>query len=166
MPQPTSGANRRRADDFGDERRTASRMPPAARALRRGGTTGTNPADAAPRTRKPSLLETLRMRYPVTPDGRYFVVRGRLWRCTAPGLEQDERERLTRELMQARAVVGRAKRAGDEEGVRRARTAVNRAKIALGERGAVWWTDGAPDYNRHMARNTPYREWFASLPDG
>ena len=105
------------------------------------------------------------MRYPVTPDGRYFVVRGRLWRCTNPGLSQDERERLTRELMQARAAVGRAKRAGDEEGVRRARTAVNSAKVALGERGAVWWTDGAPDYNRHLARNTPYREWFASIPD-
>lgn len=83
------------------------------------------------------------MRYPVTPDGRYFVVRGRLWRCTNPGLNQDERGQLTRELMQARAAVGRAKRAGDEERVRIARTAVNRAKVALGERGAVWWTDGA-----------------------
>lgn len=114
--------------------------------------------------RELSLLDTVQMRYPVTPDGRYFVVRGRLWRCTHPGLKQDEREQLTRELMQARAAVGRAKRAGDEEGVRLARTAVNRAKVALGERGAVWWTDGAPDYNRRMARNTPYREWFASLP--
>jgi hypothetical protein len=105
------------------------------------------------------------MRYPVTPDGRYFVVRGRLWRCTNPGLSGEDRQRLTRELMQARAAVGRAKRAGDEDGVRTARAAVNRAKVALGERGAVWWTDGAPDFNRRMARNTPYREWFASLPD-
>jgi hypothetical protein len=105
------------------------------------------------------------MRYPVTPDGRYFVVRGRLWRCSNPGLSPDERERLTRELMQARAAVGRAKRAGDEERVRMARTAVNSAKVALGERGAVWWTDGAPDYNRHLAKNTPYREWFASIPE-
>lgn len=24
--------------------------------------------------------------YPVTPDGRYFVVRGRLWRRSNPGL--------------------------------------------------------------------------------
>jgi len=105
------------------------------------------------------------MRYPVTPDGRYFVVRGRLWRCTNPRLSQDERRQLTRELMQARAAVGRAKRAADEERVRMARAAVNRAKVALGERGAAWWTDGAPDYNRHLARNTPYREWFASIPD-
>lgn len=105
------------------------------------------------------------MRYPVTPDGRYFVVRGRLWRCSNPRLKQDERGRLTRELMQARAAVGRSKRAGDEEGVRAARTAVNTAKVALGERGPAWWTDGAPDYNRHLARNTPYREWFASIPE-
>lgn len=41
--------------------------------------------------------------------------------------------------------------------------AVDRNKQALGERGPVWWTDGSPDYNRHMARNTPYAEWFASL---
>ena len=109
-------------------------------------------------------MDTVRMRYPVTPDGRYFVVRGRLWRCTNPGLDQDEREQLTRELMRARAAVGRAKRAGDEDGVRTARTAVNRAKVALGERGPVWWTDGAPDYNRHLARTTPYREWFARIP--
>jgi len=33
----------------------------------------------------------------------------------------------------------------------------------LGERGAVWWTDGSPDYNRHLARNTPYRDWYASI---
>jgi hypothetical protein len=125
---------------------------------------GTNPAYGAPETLELSLLDTAKMRYPVTPDGRYFVVRGRLWRCTDPGLNPDEREQLTRELMRARAAVGRAKRAGDEEGVRLARTAVDSAKVALGERGAVWWTDGAPDYNRHLAKNTPYREWFASLP--
>ena len=34
---------------------------------------------------------------------------------------------------------------------------------ALGERGPVWWTDGAPDLGRRMARNTPYAEWFRML---
>ena len=34
---------------------------------------------------------------------------------------------------------------------------------ALGERGPVWWDDGAPDYNRRLVRNTPYLEWFAAL---
>ena len=29
----------------------------------------------------------LTMRYPVTPDGRYFMVRGRLWRMSDPALD-------------------------------------------------------------------------------
>lgn len=37
------------------------------------------------------------------------------------------------------------------------------AKIALGERGPVWWHDGQPDFNRHMAKNTPYADWFAQI---
>jgi hypothetical protein len=40
---------------------------------------------------------------------------------------------------------------------------VDAAKRALGERGPVWWTDGAPDLNRRMAKGTPYAEWFAGL---
>lgn len=102
--------------------------------------------------------------YPVTPDGRYFVVRGRLWRMTDPRLAADERNRLTKALMSARRDVGTALRAGDARGVREARARVDEAKIALGERGAPWWTDDAPDYNRHMVRNTPYAAWHAALP--
>jgi hypothetical protein len=103
------------------------------------------------------------MRYPVTPDGRYFVVRGRLWRTTNPALSKAERTRLTRELMRHRAAVGRAKRDGDADAERAARRKVHAAKVALGERGPVWWADGAPDYNRYLAKNTPYRHWYAEL---
>lgn len=42
-----------------------------------------------------------------------------------------------------------------------ARADVDPAKVALGERGPVWWEDGAPDLNRHFAKNTPYAEWAA-----
>jgi hypothetical protein len=42
-----------------------------------------------------------------------------------------------------------------------ARAAVDAAKVALGERGPVWWEDEAPDLNRHLAKNTPYAEWAA-----
>ena len=103
------------------------------------------------------------MNYPITRDGRYFVVRCRLWRCSNPNLPADRLTALTRELMDARRDKGRAMRAGDEEGREEARQRVDAAKQALGERGAVWWTDGAPDWNRHMARNTPYANWFAEL---
>lgn len=103
------------------------------------------------------------MSAPVTPDGRYFVVRGRLWRCSNPALAADRRAELVRELMEARSAKGRAMRAGDRAAREVARQRVDKAKHALGERGEPWWTDGAPDYNRRMARNTPYAEWFASL---
>ena len=106
------------------------------------------------------------MRYPVTPDGRYFVVRGRLWRCADPTLAPDERERWVRVLMDARRAIGRARRAGDDAARLRARAAVDEAKHALGERGAPWWADGAPDHNRRLARNTPYAAWYAALPPG
>ena len=101
--------------------------------------------------------------YPATPDGRYFVVRGRLWRCTNPALSETQRARFTHDLMDARRAKGVALRAGDAAGVATARQAVDVAKIALGERGPAWWDDGAPDWNRHMARNTSYATWFANL---
>jgi hypothetical protein len=103
------------------------------------------------------------MHYPVTPDGRYFVVRGRLWRTTDPALPEQLRARLTGELMAARRAVGAARRSGDADAMRAARAAVDAAKVALGERGPVWWSDGAPDYNRHLAKNTPYACWIAGL---
>ena len=102
------------------------------------------------------------MRYPITPDGRYFVVRGRLWRLANPDLPEERRAALTRELMAARRAVGTALKFGDEPALRAARAAVDAAKRALGERGQVWWTDGAPDLSRHMARNTPYAAWYAA----
>lgn len=46
-----------------------------------------------------------------------------------------------------------------------ARVRVDAAKQALGERGPVWWTDGAPDLNRHLARTTPYAAWAAAFLD-
>lgn len=102
----------------------------------------------------------------MTPDGRYFVVRGRLWRCSNPALSPAERERLVAELMAARRAVAAARRAGDPATLAAARQAVDAAKHALGERGPVWWSDGAPDYNRRLARNTPYAEWAAGVEGG
>jgi hypothetical protein len=102
--------------------------------------------------------------HPTTPDGRYLVVRGRLWRRSDPGLDPHERERLTTELMAARRAKGAAMRAGDAAGREAARARVDAAKVALGERGPVWWSDGAPDLTRHLARTGPYAAWFAGLP--
>jgi hypothetical protein len=100
------------------------------------------------------------MKERVTPDGRYFVVRGRLWRRANPSLPADRRELLVRELMNARRAVKNALRTEVPAELAQARKAVDEAKIALGERGPVWWTDGAPDLNRHKVKDSPYAEWY------
>ncbi len=100
---------------------------------------------------------------PVTPDGRYIVVRGRLWRRANPHLPEVERQVLVDALMQARRMVGTALRSGDADALKAARARVDAAKRGLGERGPVWWHDGAPDLNRRMARNTVYAEWWAGV---
>ena len=99
-------------------------------------------------------------RYPSTPDGRYFAVRGRLWRKANPHLDEESRQHLVQQLMQARRAKGQAMRARDPAAREEARRQVDAAKHALGERGPVWWHDGTPDYNRHLAKNTPYAAWF------
>ncbi|WP_443025588.1 hypothetical protein [Sphingomonas sp. PB4P5] len=91
------------------------------------------------------------------------MVRGRLWRRTNPELAEELRATLVAELMGARRAVGQALRANDAPGLAAARAAVDRVKVALGERGPVWWQDGAPDFNRHMARTTAYAEWASTI---
>lgn len=103
------------------------------------------------------------MNYPVTPDGRYFVVKGQLWRCTNPNLDEETRSRLVKALMSARRAVKTAKGQGDAAALKTARQQVDAAKIALGERGPAWWNDGAPDYNRQRVENTPYAGWYTRL---
>ena len=70
--------------------------------------------------------------YPRTPDGRYFVVRGRLWRASNPVLDLAEREQLVRDLMAARRAVRSSK--GDPVALAAARARVDAAKRSLGER--------------------------------
>jgi hypothetical protein len=101
------------------------------------------------------------LEHPVTPDGRYFVVRGRLWRLADPDLSAAERTALVSDLMTARSAVRSAKLAGDHAAETVAHDPVDVAKQKLGERGPVWWTDGSPDLNRHIVKNTPYAAWYA-----
>jgi hypothetical protein len=78
-----------------------------------------------------------------TADGHYVIIDGRKWRATDPRLSEEERQRHVDELMAARRDVGTAKRRGDEDAVREARSRVHAAKVALGERGPKWWEDDA-----------------------
>jgi hypothetical protein len=102
------------------------------------------------------------MKHPVTPDRRYFVVRGRLWRMASPGFDEAARADLVRRLMTARRAVRDAKQSDDREAEIAAHKGADEVKRALGERGHVW-SDGSPDLNRHMAQNTPYPDWYANI---
>ncbi|MES1930589.1 hypothetical protein SADO_15104 [Salinisphaera dokdonensis CL-ES53] len=104
-----------------------------------------------------------KQRFPQTPDGRYFIAKGRLWRRSDPLLSEGERARLVKQLMAARRAV---KHAEDEAQEKAARAGVHEAKIALGERGPVWWSDGAPDETRKKPENSAYADWWQALdPD-
>lgn len=100
----------------------------------------------------------------ITPDGRYIVVRGRLWRRADPSLSPETRDRLVKALMDARRAVKAALHAEDPIALKAARGKVDAAKIALGERGPPWW-DG-PDLNRRRVAGTPYATWFRDLEAG
>jgi hypothetical protein len=98
-----------------------------------------------------------------TPDGRYLVIQGRLWRAPNPTLPAQAKVKYTRDLLNGRRALKAAKTSGDEDAIAAARKRVARAQVGLGERGPVWWNDGTPDLNRTLARSSPYAEWFARL---
>lgn len=101
-------------------------------------------------------------KYPHTPDGRYFVANNRLWRCTDPCLTEEQKRVHIKALMKARRAVRSAQQQGDDDALRQARQSVQEAKEALGERGPVWWEDGAPDEGGLAPHNSSYAQWWAS----
>ena len=98
-----------------------------------------------------------------TPDGRYIVIQGRLWRAANPSLPAEAKVRHMRELLNGRRALKAAKLAGDDDAIAAARKIISGAQVGLGERGKVWWKDGAPDLNRTLAKNSPYADWFAAV---
>ena len=98
-----------------------------------------------------------------TPDGRYLVIQGRLWRAPNPSLSAEAKVRYMRELLNGRRALKAAKTSGDDDAITAARKMVARAQVGLGERGPAWWTDGAPDFNRTQVKLSPYADWFARV---
>ena len=80
-----------------------------------------------------------------TEDGHFVVISGRRWRATDPAIPEDVAALLRQALMAARRDVGAALRSGQDPAAARAR--VQRAKVALGERGTPWW-EQTPDQRR------------------
>jgi len=90
--------------------------------------------------------------YIATPDRRYFVAARPVSGASANLRSIPEpMSALVAELMAAR----RALRAAKDSPARiSARLKADAAKRALGERGEVWWNDGAPTNNRYKVANT------------
>jgi hypothetical protein len=65
-----------------------------------------------------------------------------------PELRADEKAKFVCRLMAVRRAVGSSKASSDRKAEVTAHHAVDQAKRALGERGAVWWDDNSPDLNR------------------
>ena len=70
-------------------------------------------------------------KYPRTPDGRYFVAKNRLWRCTDPSLDEDEKRTHIKALMKARRAVRTAQEQDDADAIRQARNAVAKRCVQL-----------------------------------
>ncbi|MDB4977645.1 MAG: hypothetical protein JWN48_5986, partial [Myxococcaceae bacterium] len=68
-----------------------------------------------------------------------MLIDGRAWRRSDPRIPAAFRQELVNELMSARRAVQTALRSTDPEAERAARSRVQDAKLALGERGAAWW---------------------------
>jgi hypothetical protein len=105
------------------------------------------------------------LKHPVTPDGRYFVVRGKLWRMSDPTLDAYEKSLLVKQLMDARRAVKDAKSARDRDAEAKAHHVVDEAKRALGAWSGLW-NDGSPDLNRQAVKNSPYADWYSRLRRG
>ncbi|MFF5757787.1 hypothetical protein [Streptomyces longwoodensis] len=95
-----------------------------------------------------------------TPDGHFVVIKGRKWRATDPLVPDDVGARLRQHLMSARRAVRSATSAGDASAERAARARVQRAKVALGERGTPWWEQSDGERRRR------WEEGLAGLDAG
>jgi hypothetical protein len=88
------------------------------------------------------------VKQPVTLDGRYFVVRGRLRRMANPDLDETERVDLVGRLMAARRSVRDAKERADREAEAAAHMAVDEAGARRTRSGVVgrWLAGFQPAY--------------------
>ena len=88
-----------------------------------------------------------------TPDGRYVVINGRRWRATDPDIPEERRAELNKALMAWRREVRRARGTDDEPA---ARSGVQAAKVALGERGTPWWEQSDSERQTRWESAVPF----------
>ncbi len=89
-----------------------------------------------------------------TEDGHYVVIDGRRWRATDPAIPEKRRNELVHILMAWRREVRTTKGTPKESD---ARTGVQAAKVALGERGSPPWWEQTDEQRR--------RRWQAQVAE-
>ncbi len=98
----------------------------------------------------------------LTPDRRYVVIRQRLFRAGDPSLPVSARRAYVNRLEMAQQEARQAHEGRDPVALRRAQLAADDARAQLGERGPVWWDDGAPDLSWCRVASSPYASWHAA----
>ena len=87
-------------------------------------------------------------------DVGYIRIKGRRWRCSDPSIPPNLNQQLVNELMAARRSVAAALKISDDLALKKARSRVQQAKVALGERGPKWWLPMTEDELQQRARMT------------
>jgi len=67
-----------------------------------------------------------------TPDGRYIVIQGRLWRAPNPALPAERKVKYMRDLLNGRRALKAAKLSGDEAAITAARRPRSASASAAG----------------------------------
>ena len=88
------------------------------------------------------------------PPSAWIEIDGRRWRATDPRIPDALRQELVDALMDARRAVAAARRDADPDAEAEARRRVQRAKVALGERGSPWWDRGDGEVDAERAEAT------------
>jgi hypothetical protein len=79
-----------------------------------------------------------------TPDDRYIIVRGRLWRKANPNLPEEVKQRLVSELMSARRAVREAAGGSDARSANRGRRGEGRVGGARAGMADGWRAGSQP----------------------
>jgi len=84
----------------------------------------------------------------------YKLIDGRRWRSSDPSIPKSLYQQLVNELMSARRSVASALKSEDVAALKKAKTRVQQAKVALGERGPKWWLPLSGEELAYRARMT------------
>jgi len=94
----------------------------------------------------------------ITQDGRYIIANGVLYRTPNPNLTDEQILKLSKIVSLTRKEYHFPRKGLSKKHLRE-----NLRDVEKDRSGEIWWTDGAPDYNRTRLSKSPYYEWYLDL---